>query len=168
MMRVLFLCTGNSARSVLGECLLNHLGHGRFEAFSAGSQPTGKVNPLALETLQSHGVSSAGVRSKSWDEFGLQGVESSVDIILTVCDGAADEACPVWPGHPVTAHWGLADPAAVTGDQAAQARAFETAFAILRTRIEALLGLDPEALKGPTGPAQLAEIGRLMPVFPDS
>lgn len=144
---VLVLCTGNSARSILGEALFNHLGKGRIRAFSAGSQPSGKVNPLALETLAAHGVlwSNAGQpRSKSWDEFAAPGAPQ-LDFIFTVCASAAGEACPIWPGHPATAHWGIADPAHVE-PLAARRAAFETAYGELEKRIAAFLKLPLESL----------------------
>src|SRR5450432_151560 len=120
---VLFICTGNSARSILAEGLMNAIGQGRFRAYSAGSHPKGAVHPLALQTLQSMGVATQGLRSKSWDEFAAPGAPP-IDFVFTVCDQAAGEACPYWPGAPVTAHWGMPDPAAVEGDDAALAQAF--------------------------------------------
>ena len=141
---VLVLCTGNSARSILGEALFNHLGNGRIRAFSAGSQPRGTVNPVALETLVAHGVPLPEVRSKSWDEFAAPGAPA-LDFIFTVCASAAGEACPIWPGHPATAHWGIADPAHVEPLAARQA-AFETAYAELEKRITAFLKLPLETL----------------------
>jgi len=144
MFNVLVLCTGNSARSILGEALFNHLGKGRIRAFSAGSQPSGKVNPVALETLEKHGVPLPEARSKSWDEFAVPGAPS-LDFIFTVCASAAGEACPIWPGHPATAHWGIADPAHVEPLAARQA-AFESAFAELEQRISALLKLPLETM----------------------
>ncbi len=141
---VLVLCTGNSARSILGEALFNHLGKGRIRAFSAGSQPSGTVNPVALETLQKHGVPLPEVRSKSWDEFaGPDALQ--LDFIFTVCASAAGEACPIWPGHPATAHWGIADPAHVE-PLAARRVAFETAYAELEKRIVAFLELPLETM----------------------
>ena len=140
-MRVLILCTGNSARSLIGEALLNALGAGRVEAVSAGSKPRGEPHPLALETLQRHGHEISGLRSKSWDEFA--GAEApQLDAVVTVCGSAAGEACPVWPGAPARVHWGEPDPAAIEDD--AQARiAFEQTYQALKTRIEAFLaGLD--------------------------
>jgi arsenate reductase len=142
---VLFLCTANSARSVLAEALLNHYGKGRFKAFSAGSFPGGKVNPLAIATLQEAGLDTSGLRSKSWDEFAAPGAPQ-MDFILTVCDNAAGEVCPIWPGKPVTAHWGVPDPAAVHGTEAERRRAFKDAAAILRRRIEFLVALPDEKL----------------------
>lgn len=136
MRNVLFLCTGNSARSILAEALLNHpaIGHGRYRAFSAGSHPKGAVHPLALETLRTHGIATDGLRSKSWDEFAAPGAPP-IDFVFTVCDNAAAEACPLWPGHPATAHWGIADPAAIEGTHAERQRAFTDAFAELKRRI---------------------------------
>ena len=141
---VLVLCTGNSARSILGEALFNHLGNGRIRAFSAGSQPSGTVNTVALETLVAHGVPLPEARSKSWDEFAAPGAPA-LDFIFTVCASAAGEACPIWPGHPATAHWGIADPAHVEPLAARQA-AFETAYAELEKRITAFLKLPLETL----------------------
>jgi len=137
-MNVLFLCTGNSARSILAEALMNDLGRDRFQAFSAGSFPKGAVHPLALETLAKHGLPAIGLRSKSWDEF-AGAAAPKMDFIFTVCDNAAKEACPVWPGHPATDHWSLADPAAVEGTLEEQRRAFETTYRELERRIQALL-----------------------------
>lgn len=141
---VLVLCTGNSARSILGEALFNHLGRGRIRAFSAGSQPSGTVNPVTLETLEKHGVPLPEARSKSWDEFAAPGAPA-LDFIFTVCASAAGEACPVWPGHPATAHWGIADPAHVEPLEARRA-AFETAYAELEKRIAAFLQLPLETM----------------------
>ncbi len=145
---ILVLCTGNSARSILAEALFNHLGNqenpGRIRAFSAGSQPTGTVNPLALETLASHGVPLPEARSKSWDEFAAPGAPA-IDFIFTVCASAAGEACPIWPGHPTTAHWGIADPAHVE-PLAARRAAFEDAYRKLRQRVEAFVALPLETL----------------------
>lgn len=142
---VLFICTGNSARSVMAESLLNALGHGRFRAYSAGSHPRGAVHPLALRTLNEHHLPTYGLRSKGWEEF--SGPQApSMHFVFTVCDQAAGEACPVWPGQPMTAHWGLPDPAAVTGDEAACARAFLDAFIALKRRIELLLALPVNSL----------------------
>ena len=137
-MNVLFLCTGNSARSILAEAYLNHAGKGRFRAYSAGSRPAGKVNPFALELLASKGIDTTGARSKSWDEFAAQGAPR-MDMIITVCDNAAGEACPVWPGKPATAHWGVDDPAAVTGSDARKREAFQRAFAELSARVDRLI-----------------------------
>jgi arsenate reductase len=137
---VLFLCTGNSARSILAEGLLAHLGAPRFRAFSAGSHPAGRVHPLALELLERNRIAVEGLRSKSWEEFAQPGAPA-LDFVITVCDNAAGETCPVWPGQPITAHWGVADPAAAEGDDASKRRAFLSAYAILRTRIQLLLNL---------------------------
>ena len=138
---VLILCTGNSARSILGEALFNHLGRGRVRAFSAGSKPSGKVNPVALETLETHGIPlPSEIRSKSWDGFAAPGAPK-LDYIFTVCASAAGESCPIWPGHPTTAHWGIDDPAHVEPLQARRA-AFEVAYAALEKRIKAFLALE--------------------------
>ncbi|MBU0752135.1 MAG: arsenate reductase ArsC [Gammaproteobacteria bacterium] len=144
---VLVLCTGNSARSILGEMLFNHLGQGRVKACSAGSKPAGQVNPVALETLEKHGVPCAGARSKSWDEFNAGAVPPAptFDFIFTVCGNAAAEACPVWPGHPATAHWGIDDPAHVEPLEARRA-AFELAYQLLKQRVEAFLALPLESM----------------------
>ena len=158
--QVLFICTGNSARSVLAEGLLNHLGAGRFVAHSAGSQPTGRVNPWALSTLRSLGAAGERHRSKSWDEFAAAGAPP-LDFIFTVCDSAAGEACPYWPGHPVTAHWGLPDPAAVQGSDDDKARAFMATALVLRRRIERLLELPIASLDAATLQARLRDIGQI-------
>ena len=153
---VLVLCTGNSARSILGEMLFNHLGQGRIKAWSAGSRPAGEVNPMAIETLQKHGIPCEGARSKSWDEFNAdavppapshQGIPLCItfDFIFTVCGNAAQETCPVWPGHPATAHWGIPDPAHVE-PLAARRAAFEQAYQSLKKRIEAFLALPLETM----------------------
>ena len=145
LIKVLVLCTGNSARSILGEALFNHLGKGRVRAFSAGSKPSGKVNPVALETLARHGVPlPSEVRSKSWDEFAAPGA-TKFDYIFTVCASAAGETCPIWPGHPTTAHWGIDDPAHVE-PLAARQTAFEVAYQSLEKRIKAFLALDLESM----------------------
>lgn len=145
---ILVLCTGNSARSILGEALFNHLGNldqpGRIRAFSAGSQPSGKVNPVALETLEKHGVPLPEARSKSWDEFAAPGAPV-IDFIFTVCASAAGETCPIWPGHPTTAHWGIADPAHIE-PLAARQVAFEDAYRELKQRIEAFVALPLESM----------------------
>ena len=144
-LNVLFLCTHNSARSVLAECLLNHLGGTRFRAFSAGSQPSGRVNPFALQALAEQGIDTTGVRSKSWDEFAAPGAPV-MDLIITVCDSAAGETCPVWPGHPATAHWGYADPSATPGSDAAKLTAFRDTLALIRRRLEILVAMPDERL----------------------
>jgi len=156
---VLVLCTGNSARSILGEVLFNTLGKGRFKACSAGSQPAGRVNPGALEWLQQQGYSTAGLRSKSWDEFAAPGVPQ-FDFIFTVCDNAAGEACPVWPGKPATAHWGIPDPAHVEGEEARRA-AFNKAAGQLARRIQLFMSLPIDKLDKLTLKEKLAEIGRI-------
>jgi arsenate reductase len=137
---VLFLCTGNSARSVLAECLLNHLGQGRFRAYSAGSHPTGRVNPFAIEVLTAAGINTDGVCSKSWDEF-AQPNAPKMNLIITVCDNAAGEVCPYWPGTPATAHWGYPDPAAVEGSDDEKRKAFTNTMHALRIRIQLLVSL---------------------------
>jgi protein-tyrosine-phosphatase len=137
---VLFLCTGNSARSILAEAYLNHVGGNHFNAYSAGSLPAGQVNPYALELLSSQGVSVAGLRSKNWDEFSKPGAPE-MDFVFTVCDKAAGEVCPVWPGQPMTAHWGVDDPAAVQGSDEDKRRAFRKAYMELARRIQLFLDL---------------------------
>lgn len=149
--RVLFLCTGNSARSILSEALLNHLGKGRFVAYSAGSQPAGRVNGVALALLESVGYDTRSLRSKSWDEFAAPNA-ISFDFVFTVCDRAARETCPIWPGHPMTVHWGLPDPAATIGTEAEIRAAFDDTFAMLASRIRAFVkmpleDMSPEAIK---------------------
>jgi arsenate reductase len=157
ILNVLFLCTGNSARSILAEAYLNHAGRGRFRAYSAGSHPTGTVNPSALERLAKEGIPAEGARSKSWHEFARPGAPF-LDFVITVCDNAAGEVCPVWPGQPITAHWGVFDPAAVEGDQ--KFMAFSKAFAILRRRIELFTNLRPESLERLALERKVREIGR--------
>lgn len=155
---VLFLCTGNSARSILAEAYLNSIGRGRFRAYSAGSHPSGKVNPFALELLERNRIPTTGLRSKPWDDFAQPGAPQ-MDIIITVCDQAAGEMCPVWPGHPVTAHWGVEDPAAVIGDDATKRAAFMKAFSVLQKRIALLTSLRLEALDRMAAEQQLRHIG---------
>jgi len=156
---VLFLCTGNSARSILGEALLNSLGKGRFRAWSAGSHPGGRVNPFALEILSKNGFATEGLRSKSWDEFAAPGAPE-FDFIFTVCDAAAAETCPVWPGHPMSAHWGIPDPAAVEGDDETKRRAFRDAFSRLQRRISLLVNLPVQSLDKLSLQKELGEIGK--------
>lgn len=155
---VLFLCTGNSARSIMAEALLNVLGADRYRAFSAGSYPSGQVQPMAAELSQSLGYAADRMRSKSWDEFAAAGAPE-MDMVITVCDNAAGEACPVWLGHPALAHWGVADPVAVEGDDARR-RAFVAAFAVLRRRVELLLALPLDKLDRLAAEAKLREIGQ--------
>ena len=156
---VLFLCTGNSARSIMAESLLNHLGQGRFRAYSAGSFPKGEVHPLALEILRRNSLPTTGLRSKSWDEFAAPDAPR-LDFVITVCDDAAGEVCPTWPGQPVTAHWGIADPAAVRGSRAEQQQAFEHAARELSSRIHLLLELPIAALEHEALKARLRLIGQ--------
>jgi arsenate reductase len=137
---VLFLCTGNSARSIMAEAILNQKGNGRFVAYSAGSHPSGRPRPEALNQIESAGMSTAGLRSKSWDEFAVPGAPK-LDFVFTVCDNAAKEECPYWPGQPMTAHWGIPDPAAVKGTPEEIARAFRDAFVVLDRRIGLFLSL---------------------------
>jgi arsenate reductase (thioredoxin) len=154
---VLFLCTGNSARSILAEALLNRDGQGRFRAFSAGSHPKGEPHSMALTVLRDHGFDTTGLRSKSWTEFSGPNVPQ-MDLIITVCDNAAGESCPVWPGKPIAAHWGTEDPAAVEGQ--GQREAFETAMRYLKNRISLLLALRPEALEELELKARVSAIGK--------
>ena len=158
-LNVLFLCTHNSARSILAEALLNDMAPGRFHAYSAGSSPRGnqQPNPLGLEVLRAAGISTEGLRSKSWDEFAAPGAPV-MDLIITVCDNAADEVCPIWPGHPVQAHWGIEDPAAVEGE--GRRAAFEAAFDQMKARIDALLALPVETMAAETLLSELRTIGR--------
>lgn len=137
---VLFICTGNSARSVIAEGLMNELGQGRFKAWSAGSHPKGAVHPLALKTLATHRIPTDGFRSKSWEEFARPDAPE-LHFVFTVCDQAAGEVCPVWPGQPMTAHWGLPDPAAVEGDEAVREKAFLDTFITMKRRIQLMLSL---------------------------
>jgi protein-tyrosine-phosphatase len=155
---VLFLCTGNSARSILAEVLLNHRGKGRFRAYSAGSFPKGAVHPLALDLLRTLALPVAGLRSKSWDEFAAPGAPE-MDFIFTVCDQAAGETCPIWPGKPMTAHWGLPDPAAATGSESARRQAFREALRVLENRIKLFTSLPLDALDRLAVKNKLAEIG---------
>jgi arsenate reductase len=156
---VLFLCTGNSARSIMAEALLNQKGKGRFTAYSAGSHPSGTPRPEALAELEKAAISTEGLRSKSWEEFAKPGAPQ-IDFIFTVCDNAASEVCPVWPGHPTTAHWGIADPGAVKGTADEIARAFHDAFTILDRRINLLLALPLSELDQLASEQQLKQIGR--------
>ena len=156
---VLFLCTGNSARSILAEAYLNSAGLGRFKAHSAGSKPGGRVNPFALELLQKSRIDTAGLRSKSWDEFAWAGAPK-MDFVFTVCDSAAAEPCPFWPGQPMTAHWGVPDPAAVEGSDDEQHKAFRQAFLALSARINLLINLPMDKLDRLALQKKLQEIGK--------
>ena len=158
-LNVLFLCTGNSARSILAEAYLNARGDRRFRAYSAGSHPNGHVNPFALELLADSGIATQGLRSKSWDEFAVSEAPP-LHFVFTVCGNAASEVCPVWPGQPITAHWGVADPAAVQGNDEIKRRAFLKAFTELSTRINLMLALPIEKLDRQALTGHLHEIGR--------
>jgi arsenate reductase len=155
---VLFLCTGNSARSIIGEAILNKVGAGNFRAYSAGSQPKGRINPNTIQLLQSLGYDTTGYGSKSWDEFAKAG-EPTFDFVFTVCDSAAAEACPVWPGQPMTAHWGIADPAEATGNQAQIALAFKQAYRLLHQRIGIFTALPLRSLDKLSLQSKLRDIG---------
>ena len=160
MYNVLFLCTGNSARSVMAEAILNRIGAGTFRAYSAGSQPKGQVHPRTIELLRSLNYDIAALRSKSWSEFATPGAPP-LDFVFTVCDNAAGEACPVWPGQPMTAHWGIPDPAEATGSAAEVALAFKDAYRMLERRIAILTALPIKSLDQLTLQNRLREIGRL-------
>ncbi len=159
---VLFLCTGNSARSILGEVLLNKLGQGKFRAYSAGSMPTGKVNPNTIAILERVGLPTEGLRSKSWEEFSKAGAPE-LDFVFTVCDSAAAEPCPVWPGQPMTAHWGIPDPAAVKGTPEEVAQAFRTALAVMKRRVELFASLPVKSLDRMSLKKHLDDIGASEP-----
>lgn len=161
MVNVLFLCTGNSARSVLAEALMNHWGKGRFRAYSAGSQPTGRINPLAVQLLAGMGMTDYQDRSKSWDEF--EAGTPSMDLIVTVCDSAAAETCPIWPGHPTTAHWGTEDPAKAAGSEGERMAAFLRAFRILQHRVQSCVELPVERMEPKVLRQRLVEIGKSLP-----
>lgn len=156
---VLFLCTGNSARSILAECILNREGSGRFKGFSAGSHPKGQVYPFALDLLRKMNHPTAGLRSKSWDEFAEAGAPH-LDFVFTVCDNAANEVCPIWPGQPMTAHWGVPDPAAAEGSEVERHLAFADAYRMLTNRIGVFASLPIRSLDGLTLQKRLDEIGR--------
>jgi arsenate reductase len=156
---VLFLCTGNSARSIFAEAILNREGRGRFKAYSAGSHPKGQVHPMALETLDEMGFLTEGYRSKDWNEFAAEGAPD-LDFAFTVCDNAAGEVCPAWPGQPMTAHWGIEDPAAVEEGGEVQRRAFRNAFYALQRRIGLFLALPLESIDELTLKARLGDIGK--------
>jgi len=157
---VLFVCTGNSARSILAEGLLNDLGAGRFKAYSAGSHPSGRVSPHALRTLERLRLSADGYRSKNWDEFAKPGAPA-MHFVLTVCDRAAGEVCPVWPGQPMTAHWGVADPAAFEGSQEATERQFMDTALVLKRRIELMLALPLARLDAMAIQREMRDIGKI-------
>lgn len=157
---VLFLCTGNSARSVMAESILNRLGKGKFHGFSAGSHPAGQVNPLALNLLRKTNFDVSTLRSKSWGEFAAPGAPK-LDFVFTVCDDAANEACPIWPGQPMTAHWGLPDPAKAQGTEAEKAFAFDDCFRMLNQRISIFVSLPLEQLSKLSLQKHLDEIGRM-------
>ena len=159
---VLFLCTGNSARSILAECILNREGKGRFRAFSAGSHPKGQVHPFAVELLKKLNHPTAALRSKSWDEFAASGAPQ-LDFVFTVCDNAANEVCPIWPGQPMTAHWGLPDPAAAEGTEAEKHFAFADAYRMLLNRISIFTSLPMRSLDRLSLQKHLDEIGRSLP-----
>jgi arsenate reductase len=156
---VLFLCTGNSARSIIAEAILNRAGRGRFKAFSAGSQPKGKINPRTLDLLRKFNYDVSTLRSKSWTEFAKPGAPD-LDFVFTVCDNAAGESCPLWPGQPITAHWGIPDPVAASGTQAEIALAFKDAYRMLNRRIDLFLALPIEKLDRLVLTTRLREIGR--------
>jgi arsenate reductase (thioredoxin) len=157
---ILFLCTGNSARSILAEAILNKLGAPHFKAWSAGSQPKGQVHPISLDLLRDLGHDTGGLRSKSWDEFAVPGAPE-FDFIFTVCDNAANEACPVWLGHPASAHWGIHDPAAADGSQAEKRLAFDEAYRQMRDRISAFIALPIASMDKNELKSSLDEIGRM-------
>lgn len=157
---VLFLCTGNSARSVIGEAIMNKVGRGRFRGYSAGSQPRGSVNPNTIALLQELGYDTSGFRSKSWDEFARPGAPA-IDFVFTVCDSAASESCPVWPGQPMTAHWGLPDPAEATGTPAEVMLAFRDCYRMLHQRISVFAALPIRSLDRLTLGNRLKDIGRM-------
>ena len=155
----LFLCTGNSARSVIAECALNRHGAGRFRAFSAGSQPRGEVHPYALDLLKQLGHKVDGLRSKSWDEFAGPGAPQ-LDFVFTVCDNAANEVCPIWPGQPMSAHWGIPDPAAAAGNEAERRLAFADAYRMLKNRISTFISLPIASLDRMSLKRELDAIGK--------
>lgn len=155
---VLFICTGNSARSILAEGLLNHIGRGRFQAFSAGSLPKGEVHPLALQELRDLGIPTDGFRSKSWEEFAQAGAPE-MDFVFTVCDQAAGEVCPVWPGQPLTAHWGMPDPTAAEGSDAVKQQAFRAAAVTMKRRLELMMSLPLQTLDAMAIHKEVKDIG---------
>lgn len=157
---VLFLCTGNSARSIMAEAIMNSLGKGKFRAYSAGSHPSGRVHPLALDTLRIAGLSTEGARSKAWDEFAAPGAPV-MDFVFTVCDNAAGEVCPVWPGQPMTAHWGVEDPAAFEGTDAERRAFFLKVFRMLKNRISVFASLPVASLDRQSLHSRVKDIGRM-------
>lgn len=157
---VLFLCTGNSARSILGEALTNHMGSGRFRGYSAGSASKDAVNPMTLRVLEDAEIPTAGLRSKSWDEFAGPGAPA-MDFVFTVCDNAAGETCPIWPGHPMTAHWGIEDPAALVGPDLMRQRAFEDALEFMRNRVAAFISLPLSSIDRMALGSKLRSIGAM-------
>ena len=159
---VLFLCTGNSARSIIAECIINSVGMGRFKGYSAGSNPTRRVHPYALELLEKLNYPTEGLRSKSWEEFTAPGAPT-LDFVFTVCDGAAQEVCPVWPGQPISAHWGVPDPAAVTGTEAEIRFAFADTHRMLHNRISIFTSLPLSSLDKLTLQRRLDDIGKTVP-----
>ena len=159
-LHVLILCTGNSARSIIAESLINHWGRGRFIGHSAGSYPKGQVHPIAFALLQQLGLPSEGLRSKSWDEFATPGAPA-LDFVITVCDNAAGEVCPVWPGHPIRAHWGVPDPAAVEGTETERWAAFRETVRLLENRIKVFVSLPIRSLERMTLEEQVRAIGRI-------
>ena len=159
-LNVLFLCTGNSARSIMAEAILNRLGKGKFQAYSAGSYPTGQINPLAVNLLRKTNYDLSPLRSKSWDEFATSDAPP-LDFVFTVCDDAANEVCPIWPGQPMTAHWGLPDPAKATGNDAERAFAFDDCFRMLTQRISIFVSLPIESLSKLSLQHHLEEIGKM-------
>lgn len=158
-LHILFLCTANSARSVMAEALMNHHGQGRLIGFSAGSHPRGSIHPMALALLEEQGMPTQGLRSKSWEAFAQPGAPE-MDFVFTVCDNAANETCPIWPGHPITAHWGVPDPALAIGGEAERMLAFREAFAMLQRRIEAFSALPFAALDRMAQESAVRQIGR--------
>jgi arsenate reductase len=162
MLNILFLCTGNSARSILAERLIERFGGGKFRGFSAGSHPKGEVHPMAIRMLEEAGLPTMGLRSKSWDEFAAPGAPA-MDFVFTVCDDAAGEVCPIWPGHPVTAHWGIPDPANAAGSEFDRLAAFRTAYRMLETRVKLFASLPVAKLERTSLVRRVQEIGRIGP-----
>ena len=161
-LNVLFLCTGNSARSIMAEAIINRVGMGKFKGYSAGSMPTGKVHPMTLELLKRLNYDTSNARSKSWEEFAVPGAPE-LDFVFTVCDNAANEVCPIWPGQPMTAHWGMPDPVAAEGDEAQRALAFADSYRMLNNRIPIFISLPMKTLDRLALQKRLDEIGRPRP-----